>query len=413
MTRRLKVAQVVTRFIAGAGGVALRGALALDPDRYDVTIFAADGGSLLAKAEEGGLEVVRLRHLVPELDPRRDLLAFRELVGHLREGGFDLVHTHSAKAGTLGRLAARRAKVAGVVHTFHGFPFHDFQPRAVRATYIGIERRLGRMTDQFLAVGGAVAADVVRLGIGAPERVTATVSTVDAGIPPTTPARRAEARLRLGLPDGAPVVGTVGRLDFQKAPLDFVAAAVRIAAERPEARFVWVGGGPLLEETKAAIAKAGLAGRFLLAGERNDVADLLPAFDVFAMSSLYEGLPCAVVEAMTCGIPVVATAVNAVPEVVVPGRTGILVPPAKPAALARAVTYLLANTEHAQLLATTARSRMSDVFEPDALGYELEVTYARALGLPRPSRGVPTMVEIPAAGGSNLRRITESARRSG
>lgn len=400
MTGRLRVAQVVTRFIAGAGGVALRGALALDPDHYDVTILTADGGSLLAKAEAGGLKVVRLRHLVPDLDPLQDARALRELVGHLRAGGFDVVHTHSAKAGTLGRLAARRANVPAVVHTFHGFPFHDFQPRLLRATYIGIERRLGRITDQFLAVGGAVAADVVRLGIGAPERVTATVSTVDAGIPSTTPARRAEARLRLGLPDGAPVVGTVGRLDFQKAPLDLVAAAARIATERPEARFVWVGGGPLRDETKAAVARAGLSGRFLLTGERSDVADLLPAFDVFAMASLYEGLPCAVVEAMTCGIPVVATAVNAVPEVVIPGRTGTLVPPAKPAFLARAISYLLANPDHAHRLAKAAQARMSEAFEPEALGYELEVTYARALGLPRPVARTATsaVVHLPKTG---------------
>jgi len=133
-SRRLRVAQVVTKFTAGAGGVTLLGALALDPDRYSTTIFAADGGSLTERAEAAGLPVV----VVPSLAtgrgiyPRGDITAFRELSSQLAAGRFDLVHTNSAKAGALGRLAARSVGVHGVVHTFHGFPFHSFQSRGVR-----------------------------------------------------------------------------------------------------------------------------------------------------------------------------------------------------------------------------------------------------------------------------------------
>jgi glycosyltransferase involved in cell wall biosynthesis len=379
----IHVAQVVTRFIAGAGGVALRGALALDRRRFSVTILAADGGPLLGEAERAGLEVVRLRHLLPEIAPWDDWRALGELTERLAAGRFDVVHTHSAKAGALGRLAAHRVGVPLIVHTLHGFPFHEFQSAPRRAAYIRIERRLGRITDRFLAIGAAVAAEAVRLGIAEPERILTVASAVDpTGLHPPSPAEREAARRLLGVPLAAAVVGTVGRLDEQKAPEDMVAAAA--ALDRPDVRFVWVGGGPLERSVRRRVERSGLAGRFLLLGERGDVRRLLAGFDLFAMSSLYEGLPCAIVEAIAAGIPVVATAVNAVPEVVVPGRTGLLVAPRAPRQLSRALAYALDHPEAAARMAAAARVQIGDRFAPDALGRDLEETYegspARAAG---------------------------------
>lgn len=199
---RVSVAVVVTRMQAGAGGVALRGALAVDPSRYQVTIFAGDsaGGadsdgssdSMLVRAAEAGLQVVRVPELVPQIAPPADVRAVRWLTEQLTAGGFDVVHTHSAKAGALGRLAAERAGVPQVVHTFHGFPFHEFQTRARRRAYISIERYLARRTDVFLAVGTAVAAEAVRRGIAAPERVRVINPAIDN---PESPVSRSAARL--------------------------------------------------------------------------------------------------------------------------------------------------------------------------------------------------------------------------
>ena len=375
----VRVAQVVTRFIAGAGGVALRGALALDPERFAVTILAGEGGPLFAEAERAGLRVVRLRHMRPALLPLEDWRALAELRELLAEGSFELVHTHSAKAGAVGRLAAHQVGVAGVVHTLHGFPFHEFQSRLRRRAYIEAERRLGRITDQFLAVGSAVAAEAVRLRIAPPERIRSIASAIDTvGLEPASQATRKAARLLLGLPLEARVVGTVGRLDHQKAPQDLVAAARLL--ERPEVRFVWVGGGPLEHSLRRLVERSGLSSRFLLLGERSDVKQLLPAFDVFAMASHYEGLPCALVEAICAGIPVVATAVNAVPEVVIPGRSGLLVPPAALALLSQALAYLLDHREEAVRMAVAARAVVGDRFRPSELGRDLTDVYWRALG---------------------------------
>jgi glycosyltransferase involved in cell wall biosynthesis len=376
-----RVAQVVTRFIAGAGGVALRGAMALDPDKYSVTILSAPGGPLLTEAEEAGFEVVRLAHMRAKVNPRDDYMALRELIEEFRKRRFDIVHTHSAKAGGLGRIAAYRTGVPAIVHTFHGFPFHNFQAWPVRESLVQIEKGLGRITDQFLAVGGAVAAQAISLNIAPSERIRTVASAIDVNIPRATPANRLSARRLIGLPEDALVIGTVGRLAPQKAPQDMVAALE--AMGRPDVYCVWVGDGPLMEATRRLIRRRGLTDRFLLLGERNDVGALLPGFDVFALASLYEGIPCSIVEAMTCGVPVVATAVNAVPEVVVAGRTGLLVPPGAPKLLGRAMAYLLDHPDEGARMAQAALVQLGDRFDPSVLGRDLAETYELALNGPK------------------------------
>jgi glycosyltransferase involved in cell wall biosynthesis len=374
MTGRLRIATVVTRFEAGAGVVALRGALALDPARYDVEIIAGSGDRLLAEAEAAGLPVRIEPSLRSPIAPLDDLRALHRLTAILGEGNFDVVHTHSAKAGTLGRLAARRAGNARIVHTFHGLPFHEFQSRLRRGLYVDIERYLGRFTDVALCVGTGVAVEVVRRRLIAPERVRTIGVAVDAAVPKVTDAGRASARRELGIEPGDRVVGAVGRLAYQKAPEDFVAAL--IALDRADVVGVWVGDGELAGQVALQAARAPEHIRIMLAGERADVAALLPAFDVFALPSRYEGLPVAIVEAMACGVPVVATAVNAVPDVVVPGTSGLLVPPQRPDLMARAIGYLLDHRDHAAAMAATARERAIG-HNPNALRDALVSAYER------------------------------------
>ena len=376
MTAPIEVALVVTRFQAGAGVVALRGALALDPERYRHTIFAGRGDHLLDQAANAGMTVVLQPELVPEIDPVHDLRAVRTLTAELQARSFDVVHTHSAKAGAIGRMAARRAGVAQIVHTFHGFPWHEFQSPARRAAYVAIERRLARYTDAFLAVGTAVAAEAVRRKLVRPEQIWAVDSVMDVTPTIATPESRRTARTTLGLAPDVPVAGTVGRLDEQKAPRDFVTAIA--ASEHRDLVGVWIGDGPLRDEVTAQARRLGIADRILFAGQRTDVADLLPAFDVFVMSSLYEGLPCALLEAIACGLPVVATAVNAVPDVVTPGRTGLLVPPREPQLLASAVDHLLREPGRAAQLARAGRDALSARFDIHGLTTALEQSYATA-----------------------------------
>ena len=428
----MRVAVLITRLEGGAGVLALRGAMALDPRSYQLTIITGQGSSrLLSEARAAGLTVMAEPALRTPIDPVRDVVALRRLEVLLRRERFDVVHTHTAKAGTLGRLAARRAAVPRIVHTYHGFPFHEFQPAARRAAYIAIERRLGRFTDLALCVGTGVAVEAVRRGLISPERIRTIGVAVDgfgwpagehagaavpvasqpsaqqtaagdgrlgepsavvmaaakpaaagltgagltgAGLTATGLAAREIARRELGLPSDATVIGAVGRLTYQKAPEDFVDMIRRL--RRPGVVGVWVGDGELAGRVRQ-LAAAEPAAPVVLAGERADVPRLLPAFDVFALPSRYEGLPTAIVEAMMCGVPVVATAVNAVADVVVPGETGLLVPPGRPDLMASAVSYLLSSPAAAAQMATRAQAQLGDRYRISALRASLAAAYAR------------------------------------
>ena len=187
----------------------------------------------------------------------------------------------------------------------------------------------------------------------------------------------------------------MGRLDFQKAP-EVMLEAVQRATTAPT--LVWVGGGPLLEEAKRRCRQLGIEDRVLLLGHREDVAELLPAFDVFAMASRYEGLPCAVVEAQDCGIPVVATCVNAVSDVVVPGVTGLLVRPEQPAQLAEAIDFALTHPRHAARWVAAAHEQLGQRYDSSTLGstlcdvYELESVASRS----GPAEGRVRRTAVPA-----------------
>lgn len=377
----LPVAVVVAQLSGGGGLLALRGARIVDPRLFTVTVVTGGGTELIEEARAAGLEVVVIPQLRAPIDAPADLRVLQELVPLFRSRQFAAVHTHCAKAGALGRVAARLVGVPWVVHTYHGFPFHQFQSRARRLLYISIERKLGQLTDVALCVGAGVAAEAVRRQLVLPERVRTIGVTVDgpdvsaALVPEDGARRRQHARAVLGLPADATVIGTVGRLTFQKAPEDFLAALS--ALRRPEVTGVWIGGGEEADRMRAMAASPS-APRLLLLGERRDVLDLLPAFDLFVMTSRYEGLPTAIVEAMVCGVPVVATAVNAVPDVVVPGETGLLVAPGHPALMAEAMRYMLDSPSAAARMAATARRRLGDRFSEPALRCALEAAYLEA-----------------------------------
>jgi glycosyltransferase involved in cell wall biosynthesis len=278
-------------------------------------------------------------------------------------------------------MAALQSGIPRIVHTYHGFPFHEYQSAVRRNAYVAIERLLGRRTDLALCVGTAVAAEAIRKQLLAPERIRTIGVTVDgrtaaaASMAATSPEARQRARAMLGIPFDAHVVGAVGRLTYQKAPDDFLAAMQAVG--RPGVIGVWVGGGDLDEPIARQVHKLSRA-QVVLLGERADVFDILPAFDVFVLPSRYEGLPTAIVEAMICGVPVIATAVNAVPDLVIPGETGLLVPPRRPDLMATAICHLLDSPALASQMAMSARAHIGDRYGEPALRRALSAAYVAA-----------------------------------
>ena len=282
-------------------------------------------GELHTETRARGVPLLIEPSLVREVDPPRDLLALWRLYRFMRAGKYDVVHMHSSKAGILGRVAARLAGVRAVVHTAHGWPFTRQQSGLGRQLDIALEKMCAPLCDTIVVVAEPDRVDGLRLGVGRPEQYRLIRSGIEIEGYRDVALSRAEARRRIGVPDDAFVIGTVGRLSPQKAPLDLLTAFVPVAAERPETHLVFVGDGPLRGDVEARAAAAGLTRRVHLLGLRRDVADLQRAFDVFALASRWEGLPRVFPQAMAAGLPIVATRVAGAPDAVVPDETGWLV----------------------------------------------------------------------------------------
>jgi glycosyltransferase involved in cell wall biosynthesis len=393
---KAKVLHVITRFIGGSGGNTLLSASGMDPDKYETWVAAMPGGPLWELAERDGVRTVHVQHMRERISPVHDLLACVELVRLMRREKFSVVHTHCSKAGLIGRVAARIARVPVVVHTFHLFAAHDGLSRRRRFAYLMLDRAVRSFAHRYLAVAPRVAWEAVEQRLAPPGSAQVVPSAVDLGNVPVDP--DPEVRAELGISDHAPIVGTVGRIVAQKAPLDFVRMAARIHAVRPDAEFVLVGdttleSASLEEETRREAERLGVPIRFT--GFRADAPRVAASFDVYVVPSRYEGLGRAVTEAMASGRPIVATAVNGVPDLVESGSTGLLATPGDPASLASSVLWLLEHPEEARQMGKQGRERVRQHFGQSVMCGELDRTYRELLGLPEPAGVDDDVLEIP------------------
>jgi glycosyltransferase involved in cell wall biosynthesis len=298
---------------------------------------------------------------------REDLPTLVALTAFLRRGRFDVIHTHSAKAGALGRLAAWLARVPRRVHTPYSLPFRkELRQGAAYSVYYAIEWGLGRLTDVFIASSPSEHAEITASGIAGRASVTTIANCFDLENYPWPPPARAAVKASLGLPPAAPVIGTVARLDPQKGLRALVDASVQVIATRPDARFVVVGGGSERQTLEARIEALGVRASWSLVGPRSDYKTWIQAFDVFAFPSLYEGLPFAPMEAMALGAPVVATAAMGTTDLVVDGVNGLLVPLNDMPALANALVRILEDDAFSRKLATSARRFVEQEFGGDS-----------------------------------------------
>jgi glycosyltransferase involved in cell wall biosynthesis len=378
---RIRIVQIITRLeLGGAQQVVLHTLRGLDPEQYERHLIAGQGGLLDAEAQ--ALDRVQVQ-LWPTLKhPVHlwwDLVTLVKLVGWLRRHRVDIVHTHSSKAGVLGRLAAALARTPVIVHTVHGWPFHDRQPAWVRGLYVMLERLAARRATRLIAVSQATRDQGLRHRIGRPEQYEVIYPGSDlAAFQPATPAQRREVREEFGFPADAKLVGLVACLKPQKAPVDFIRAA-SLVTHREQARFLVVGDGEERPAVEREIKRLGLEGRVVLAGWRRDVPRLLPAFDVLALSSLWEGLPCVLAQALASGVAVVATDVDGTREAVAEGVTGRLVLPGEPEALARALVELLADPAALQRMGAAGTGR-AKAFSITTLVQRLDQLYRTLLG---------------------------------
>lgn len=354
----------------------------LDPERFDRVLACGRGGMLDSRAMAiPSVQVRFVDDLVREMSPLRDAKAFFALRALLREekrkaaGNPLIVHTHSSKAGILGRAAARAAGADLVVHSIHGFGFHDGQSFPSRALFVSAERLASRWTDAFVVVSEENVRTGEREGILRRERCRLIRSGFDAGR--FQEGSRERGRSILGVPEGERVVGTVAVFKPQKAPLDFVETARLVAKEVPGVRFAMVGDGELRPDAERAAAAAGLADRFVFPGWRKEIPDILSAFDVFLLTSRWEGLPKVVPQALIAGVPVVATAADGTKEIVDHGVDGLLAEPGDVSSLSRGVIDILSG--RLRLRTGAKRERLLREFGQEGMVMAQERLYAELL----------------------------------
>jgi glycosyltransferase involved in cell wall biosynthesis len=384
--RPMNVAHVITRLIIG--GAQENTLLTVEEQHRahgdEVTLITGPAlgpeGSLLERARRGGFRLIVLNELRRSVHPWRDWKACRALKRVLREKRPEIVHTHSSKAGILGRVAASRLGLP-VVHTIHGAAFHYGQSSIAYAAYRGAERWAASRTDHFISVADAMTDEYVQAGVAARDRFTTIYSGFDVEPFLTPPRPPADVRREWGFGDGHVVVGKIGRLFHLKGQEFLIAAAPEIVRRHPNVRFVLVGDGMLRETFARQIAELGLTERFHFTGlvppER--IPELIHGMDIVAHASQWEGLARVLPQALIAGKPVVSFDVGGAREVVIPGETGFVVPLNDVGGLVDSIDHLAADAELRRRMGAEGRARFAEKFRYQFMAARIRDVYEKVL----------------------------------
>ncbi|MEW6359378.1 MAG: glycosyltransferase family 4 protein [Planctomycetota bacterium] len=380
--RKLRALQILEAAIGGTKKHVLQLLRHLPRDRYDLSFvcstlrdpsFQKDVEALRAE----GIKVAVIP-MTRAIHPLADLRALAELIRHIRRHRYDIVHTHSSKAGILGRIAARLARVPVVIHTPHAFAFEMAAGRAANAFYRMAERIGARLSDAIVAVSEHERRLAIGLNVLPPDRIVTIENALDDD--DLTPSHnREKMRKELGLEGKQILVGTVGRLTRQKGLPVLLDAAGILLHDFPDMRFLIAGSGEDEGALRRKMAALGIADQVLLLGHRDDTHDLYAAMDIFVLPSLWEGRPYALLEAMAAGRPVVASDVCGLGDVIEDGANGLLVPVGEAARLAEAVARLGRDSELRRRLGRAARQTVETRYRlADAIA-KLDAVYGRVL----------------------------------
>lgn len=369
----IRVAHVITRLeLGGAQGNTLYTVSHLDRSRFEAHLVCGPGGLLDAEARELPPESLHFcDSLVREIRPLQDWKAYRQLIAVFREIKPDIVHTHSSKAGILGRFAAAAAGVRIIVHTYHGFGFHRFQNPLVFRFYVAVEKAACKRSHHLIFVSRENWQWAEKLGFTR----TCPASLIRSGIPVQRilEVQRIDAlRRELQVPLDSKLIGMIACLKPQKDPLTYVRAA-RIVLERlPDAHFILVGDGDLRAQVlrEAAVLPEG---HFHFLGWRRDVFQILRDLDLLVLTSLWEGLPRVIPEAIVAGVPVVASDIDGNREILQESRYGILAQPQQPSDFASRILEALQKGK----VPADAAAMIRNEFDIDAMIGKQEELYTR------------------------------------
>ena len=338
-------------------------------------------GDLIARARRNRVELVVLDHLQRRISPWHDALAYRDLLRIFRKERPDIVHTHSSKAGILGRLAARNAAVPVIIHTIHGPPFHPNQNKAANALYKWLERLTAHCTNRLISVADAMTETFLQARIAPREKFITIYSGMEVSPFLRENGARRRVRAEAGIPDGDIVIGKIARLFHLKGHADVLTAFAGIAGRFPSARLLFVGDGILREQLGELAAKLGIGDRVTFTGllRPERIPEMIKAMDLLVHASLREGLARVLPQALLSGRPVISYDADGAREVVRNGVTGFLVPPRSIEGLRDAMVRALSDLEAARRMARRGRELFADQFRTETMVRRIVEVYEEEL----------------------------------
>lgn len=381
-----KVLHIITRLIlGGAQENTLFTVEGMDKDVYDVTLATGPAlgpeGSLVRRAKKADIDFVVIPEMRREVNPILDTVSLIKLYRLIKKERYDIVHTHSSKAGILGRLAAKIAGTKIIIHTIHGLPFYKYQNRLLNLFYILLEKWAALFTDKIIVVADAMTEQSLAVNLAPPEKFITIHSGMEIEQFASLRLDVKQLKIKLGIPPEAPVVGKIARLSPLKGHEYLVEAARQIVDKVPQTRFLIVGDGILKATIIDSIEKAGLKDNFVFTGlvPPEKIPELIQAMDMLVHVSLREGLARTLPQALASAKPVISFDVDGAREVVINDKTGYLIKAEDTAALAEKTIYLLSNPDKVAQMGLAGQQLVREAFTVEKMVGDIEKVYQKKL----------------------------------
>ena len=384
---KLRIMHISTRLILGGSQEnTVLSCEGQSDDGHDVSlvfgpIYGPEGSLLDRVKAHGGIECIETPNLVRELAPVRDFKCKRDLRKIIRDWKPDVVHTHSSKAGILGRLAAWKESVPCIIHTIHGLAFHPYQSKWRNSVYILSERFAAKRCHVIACVADAMRDQTLAAGIGRPEQYVTVYSGMEVERYVSPQWSRDEVRRELGISEDDFVLGTIARLAELKGHDDLLDALEELMNQRPNLKLLWVGDGWWADRLLGRVKSMGLADRVITTGlvPSEEIPKYLQAMDVLCHPSYREGLPRTVTQSLLNSMAVIAYDVDGTKEVCFDGETGRLIPPGDLTALREATAWMMDHPAEREEMGRLGQALCRERFDASLMVEHLEEIYQKQL----------------------------------
>jgi len=385
---KIRVLHIITRLDPGGSSTnTIETVARLDPQRFESFLISGltkdMDGSIEASLKSKNIPYAFFNDLQREIHPWKDIKAFIQLYRFIHSKRFDIVHTHSSKAGVLGRWAAKCAGVRVIIHTPHGHIFYGYFSRFLTTVFIWIERLTARITDKIITLTDRGKEEHLFFKIGPADRFVRIYSGIDVDPQMKRPQLIEHLKKQWVLEDKNFIFGCIGRLDPIKGTTYLIDAMMQVAKKHPKTQLLLVGDGSQRDKLQKQCLAQGLQGHVKFTGFQKDPSPYLEIMDVFVLASLNEGMGRVILEAMSYGKPVIATRVGGIPELVEDGKNGLLVEPANSDALSTAMITLIENRELLDDMSKQARIKVGAQFDLKNMVKDIEALYDSCLRLKR------------------------------